>query len=212
MKTIDKLPNLIFSCLIILLGACREKKSENPVDLSSHPSPENKASLASKETGKYTAPSSLAKAVPTVEQNIQNQKEAIENVRISLFLVPLGETATKDRQEAWDRMAPAPKGWTSEQYQYASNLLDRYADSPPIERLVMWQLCGIRIAYQAPPNKITIGLGGIGVSREKTENKLKETLYSALGKSPEDLPYDEAIIEGIKLLKGSVNDSPSSQK
>ena len=217
MKTIRALPNLSISCLLILLGACRDKKVEKPVDASSsYPPPaEAKTPLTSKEMEKHTAPFSatkeqLAKSAQAMEQNIQKQREALEKARDFLFSVPLSDAAAKERQDAWDLMEPHPWGLDGDQYKYACDLLDRYANAPPLEKLAFWQLCNIRLVYESL-NGIVRGIGGSGAALEILEEKMKATLYSSLGQKPENMTYAEAISEGNMLLKQAIKNSKNNK-
>ena len=187
-----------FFGLSIFLSGCRQKDQAGNLlsqssdadsrDISIAVSPDQAESGAGKQSGPPKIPE---------EKRVQ---EELETARLSLFSVPLTDAAAKDRQEAWDRMTPSRGGLNGDQYQYACDILDRYSDATPIEKLAFWRLFSIRIYYQSETG-IVIGLGGSGGGRQKIDEKLKATLYSALGKNPEDLPLGEAISEGYDLLK-----------
>lgn len=208
MKKFSTWSTSVFFGLFIFLSGCRREDqagkppSQSPNagsgDISIAVSPDQTESGA----GKQSRPPK-----PPEEKRVQ---EELESARLSLFSVPLTAAAAKDRQEAWDRMAPPRGGLNGDQYQYACDILDRYSDAPPLEKLAFWQLFSIRIFYQSETG-IVRAFGGSGAGRQMTDEKLKATLYSALGKSPEDLPFGEAISEGYALLKQLSDESYRKQ-
>ncbi|MEY4245191.1 MAG: hypothetical protein RLZZ245_2776 [Verrucomicrobiota bacterium] len=198
MKMFPIWSTFVFFGLLIILSGCRQKDQAGNLPSQSSDADSGNSSIAvspdqtESGAGKQSKPPKLPK-----EKRVQQELEA---ARLSLFSVPLTDAAAKDRQEAWDRMAPPRGGLNGDQYQYACDILDRYSNAPPLEKLAFWQLFSIRIFYQSEPG-IVRAFGGSGAGRQMTDEKLKATLYSALGKSPEDLPLGEAISEGYALLK-----------
>lgn len=185
----------------VLLGSCQEKKVTNNNETESD-------NVFSEEVGKIDTSRSTDKDPLTVtksivRENVRSNPEALEKARIFLFAVPIENTAIKERQEAWIQMNPTSTGLTREQYEYACDLLDRHVDSPPLTKLTFWQICNTRIIYQNPGGAVR-GFGGLGVVYGLTQEKMKATLYSAIGKSPDSYSYDEAVTEGIRILTESV--------
>jgi len=128
-----------------------------------------------------------------------------ETFRVKIFSIPLAVTAAHDRAEAWDKLAIPDDELrsSSEQLQWARALLDRYANGTQIEKLVFWQLVAYRMSSHYPgPIVRTIGDQGPSMTSEK----LEEILYSALGVTPEILPYDQAIAEGLRILEQVAKD------
>ncbi|MEO5913044.1 MAG: hypothetical protein ABIS50_02345 [Luteolibacter sp.] len=193
----------------IFLGGCRQKDqagtppSQSPITNSS-----DVATSGSPTFVESVADQQRTTASPPLERH---ERVNLETARLSIFSVPLADAAVKDRQEAWDRMAPLNGGLDGDQYQYACDILDRYADAPILERLAFWQLFSIRISYQSETG-IVRSFGGSGAGRQMTDEKLKATLYSALAKRPEDLPFGEAISEGYALLKKLASSMPSDRR
>jgi hypothetical protein len=196
--------------LFILFSGCRQK---NQTGMSSSPSSGadsgqvSIAKIPAHTESNTVIQSGLPK--PAEEERVQEEvkrvreklKKELETARLSIFSVPLSDAAARDRQEAWDRIAPPPRGFLNNgHYQYACDILDRYSDAPPLEKLAFWRLISIRIYYQSETG-IVRGFGGSGVGRQKIDEKLKTTLYSVLGQSPEVLPLREATSEGYALLE-----------
>ena len=200
--------SVYFGLFIFLNGCRREDQAGKP---SSHPPNTNSSDVPTARTP--TTVESAADRQNTTASPPQEKHEQInlETAQLFVFSVPLADTAAKDRQDAWDRMAPLNGDLAYDQYKYASDLLDRYADASPLEKLTFWQLISIRIYYQSETG-IVRGFGGSGVGRQMTDEKLKATLYSVLAKSPEDLPFGEAISEGYVLLKKLASSTPSDER
>lgn len=134
--------------------------------------------------------------------NIRNQK--LLTLKAELFSIPLSEEAERDRDEAWRKLDVPnyPEEYlTSSQYKYACELLDKYSTARPLDKLVFWWL--VRIQQQnSSPSGISIQVGEY--SSRKTSDKLREVLYSALGKSPDTLTYNAADDQAMSILNEAV--------
>lgn len=190
---------LSFSCQ-------REKESEVKNQKSPQPIPREVATTTDPEKAALTTPEQ--KIAPTFtfssnEKELHEWRAGREAFRIKLFSIPLSTTAARDRADAWERLAIPDDELrsSSEQLQWARMLLDQYANGTQIEKLVFWRLVAYRMSSYHP-GAIVRTLGDQGPSM--TGEKLEEMLYSALGLTPSEMPYDQAIAEGLRVIDQAV--------
>lgn len=192
--------------LFALLFSCqRERESEAKIqkspqnmtrDRPSNTAPEKPALIPPQETIAPTVPFS------SNEKEMREWRAGREAFRIKLFSIPLSTTAARDRADAWERLAIPDNELrsSSEQLQWARMLLDQYANGTKIEKLVFWRLVSYRISSHHP-GAVVRTLGDQGSSM--TGEKLEEILYSALVRTPSEMPYDQALAEGLRILDQS---------
>ena len=193
--------------LFALSSSCqREKESEVKNQKLPQPITHEVTTTADPEKAALTTP--RQKIAPTVAFSSNNKelyewRAGREAFRIKLFSIPLSTTAARDRADAWEKLAIPDDELrsSSEQLQGARMLLDQYANGTQIEKLVFWRLVAYRISSHRP-GAIVRTLGDQGPSM--TGEKLEEMLYSALGLTPSETPYDQAIAEGLKVIDQAV--------
>jgi hypothetical protein len=174
-------------------------KLENPASQTVDKNP------TKQEFSRATNNQDFAKYRLTPKENTLDHDSLLEQSRQMLFSVSVGERASIDRKEAWEKLIPQPTGWSTVQYNYICGLLNRHSDSSTVERLVMWRICMTRMAYQAPSNKVIIGLGSIGTARDAAQKKLNDTLFSAIERVPTSFSHDEAVAEANRILDRSAS-------
>ena len=180
----------------------REKQSEDKNQKLPQPITREIGTNDARERAALTIPQQ--KIAPTVafssnEKELHEWRAGREAFRIKLFSIPLSTNAARDRADAWERLAIPDDELrsSSEQLQWARMLLDQYANGTQIEKLVFWRLVAYRMS-SSHPGAIVRTLGDQGPSM--TGEKLEEMLYSALGLTPSEMPHDQAIAEGLRVI------------
>lgn len=122
-----------------------------------------------------------------------------------VFNVPLPEQASKDRSEAWEKLAVPDnhRVITKEQRLYADRIVDRYSEAPQLEKLVFWRLINLRLNNQLTGSiSIIVGEDNRQLIVD-SRNKLMAMLYSAIGETPETLPDFLAYRKGVEMLQAA---------
>ena len=129
--------------------------------------------------------------------------------RIEVFAVPLSDSASRDRDKAWNKLATIKSSvpLSGEQVVYASDLIDQYKNSSQIEKLVIWRLVYLRM-YEQGASSTSLILDDYQSLRLDMPLKLNRLLYSALDLEPASLEIYQAAKKGKEILRMSA-DNPS---
>jgi len=202
---------LLLLCCLIYLDSCRDgkniKRNSSSQSISSEgiskPHAEESTKLPNSVREKENPMSAMEDPDLIERQKLISAARTDKMIALKdeLFSIPLRGDVDHDRDKAWETLMVPDNGeyLSPRQYKYACEILNKYADADPLEKLVFWRLVRIQLLLNGPP-----GISRSSDSRytiRSTNDKLRELLYSALGQQPENLSYNEADNQAMEILR-----------